>query len=54
LERRKADSACRKKAVCLNLPFLKKKKKPTFFHKAFFKVFALEHSFLLTGAYLSK
>lgn len=39
LERRKAGSTLgKKRGVCLNLPFLKKKTKqnPTFFHKAFF------------------
>ena len=48
----------KKKKVCLNLPFLKKTKQNktqhSFMKHFFSKVFALEHFFLLTHAYLSK
>lgn len=55
LERRKAGSTLEKKNGLLELAFLEKNKTQHSFIKHFFsKVFALEHFFLLTHAYLSK
>lgn len=58
LERRKASSTLGGKNGLLELAFLEKKKNKTqhSFIKHFFfaKVFALEHFFVLTRAYLSK